>query len=138
MKQLETQWFRLEGRGETFDAVQFIFLKALALVYFIAFLSFGTQAAGLIGEHGILPLGPFVQRAAEVLGASRWRILPMVFWLDSSDTFLKLMCFLGAGCAAVVFVGKGWRLALVGCYVLYLSLVHAGQDFMSFQWDMLL
>src|SRR5215472_13885414 len=135
MKELETQWFRLERRGETFDA-QFVFLKALALVYFIAFLSFGMQAAGLIGEHGILPLGPFVQRAAEVLGGSRWRILPMVFWLDSSDTFLKLVCFFGAACAVVVFVGKGWRPALVGCYVFYLSLVHAGQDFMSFQWDM--
>ena len=37
-----------------------------------------------------------------------------------------------------MFVGKGWRIALVLCYFFYLSLVHAGQDFMSYQWDMLL
>ena len=41
------------------------------------------------GEHGILPLAPYLRRAAEVLGASRWRLLPSVFWLDSSDAFLK-------------------------------------------------
>ena len=35
--------------------VQFVFLKALALIYFIAFLSFGMQVTGLIGQRGILP-----------------------------------------------------------------------------------
>src|SRR5215813_2186068 len=137
MNDLESN-YRLERKVETFEAVQFVFLKALALVYFIAFLSFGMQVTGLIGEHGILPLGSYLPRAAEVLHGSRWRILPTIFWLDSSDAFLKLVCFLGAACAVVVFVGKGWRIALAVCYILYLSLVHAGQDFMSYQWDMLL
>ena len=73
-----------------------------------------------------------------MLGGSKWRLLPTIFWLDSSDAFLKVVCFLGAVCAVLVFIGKGWRIALVLCYVFYLSLVHAGQDFMSYQWDMLL
>jgi lipase maturation factor len=92
----------------------------------------------LIGEHGILPLGSYLRNAAGVLGGSRWRMLPTVFWLDSSDAFLKVVCFLGAVCAVLVFVGIGWRIALVFCYIFYLSLVHAGQDFTSYQWDMLL
>jgi hypothetical protein len=137
MNELETN-VRPERRIETSESVQYLFLKALALIYFIAFLSFGMQVTGLIGEHGILPLGTFLRRAAEVLDGSRWRILPMIFWFDSSDAFLKLVCFLGAVCAVLVFLGKGWRIALVLCYFFYLSLVHAGQEFMSYQWDMLL
>src|SRR5581483_7908154 len=137
MNDLETN-VRPERRIETFEAVQFLFLKALALVYFIAFLSFGMQVTGLIGEHGILPLAGYLRNAADVLGGSRWQVLPMVFWFGSSDAFLKVVCFLGAACALVVFVGKWWRIALVFCYILYLSLVQAGQDFMSYQWDMLL
>jgi Lipase maturation factor len=137
MNDLETN-VRPERHIETFEAVQFVFLKALALVYLIAFLSFGTQATGLIGEHGILPLEPYLRNAASVLGASRWRILPTLFWFDSSDAFLKLVCFLGGVSAVLVFVGKFWRIALVFCYIFYLSVVHAGQDFTSYQWDMLL
>jgi hypothetical protein len=68
----------------------------------------------------------------------RWYTLPMIFWFNSSDTFLNIACILGALCAVVMLAGKGWRLALILCYLLYLSLVHAGQDFMSYQWDMLL
>ena len=73
----------------------------------------------------------YLRRVAEVTGGSAWRLLPTVFWLDSSDAFLKLVCFLGSVAAGLVFVGKGWRIALAFCYLLYLSLVHAGQDFMS-------
>src|SRR5438477_416380 len=138
MNDLETNVRPQRRRMETFEAVQFLFLEALAIVYFIAFLSFGMQVTGLIGEHGILPLASFVPRAAQVLGGSRWRVMPMVFWLNSSDGFLNFICFLGAACAVVAFIGKGWRIALILCYLCYLSLVYAGQDFMSYQWDMLL
>src|SRR5258708_1969303 len=56
MNDLETN-VRPDRRIETYESVQFVFLKALAVIYFIAFLSFGMQVTGLIGEHGILPLG---------------------------------------------------------------------------------
>ena len=104
----------------------------------IAFLSFGTQVTGLIGQRGILPAATFLRRVKEVTGGPAWHLVPTIFWFDSSDGFLKLVCFLGVVAAGFVFAGKGWRIALVFCYLLYLSLVHAGQDFMSYQWDMLL
>src|SRR6476469_3907238 len=137
MNDLETN-VRPEHRVSTDDSVQFVFLKALALIYLIAFLSFGMQVTGLIGQRGILPVTTYLRRVAEVTGGAAWRFLPTVFWLDSSDAFLKLVCFLGIVAAGFVFAGKGWRIALAFCYLLYLSLVHAGQDFMSYQWDMLL
>ncbi|MGC1676781.1 MAG: DCC1-like thiol-disulfide oxidoreductase family protein, partial [Candidatus Binataceae bacterium] len=39
-----------------FDLVSWLFLRAMGLIYFVAFVSFGVQALGLIGSHGILPL----------------------------------------------------------------------------------
>ena len=51
MNDLETN-VRPEHRVSTDDSVQFVFLKALALIYLIAFLSFGMQVNGLIGQRG--------------------------------------------------------------------------------------
>jgi hypothetical protein len=137
MNDLETN-VRPQRKPPTYDAVQYVFLKALALIYLIAFASFGWQVTGLIGQRGILPLAVFLPRVREALGASGWLDFPTLFWFDSTDAALKLICFLGAVSAAFVFAGKFWRIALALCYVFYLSLVHAGQDFMSYQWDMLL
>jgi hypothetical protein len=36
------------------------FLRLLGFVYFIAFNSFGMQALGLIGSHGISPYGDYL------------------------------------------------------------------------------
>src|SRR6266536_1957265 len=137
MNDLESN-VRPEHRIPTHDSVQYIFLKALAMIYAIAFLSFGTQVTGLIGQRGILPAATFLRRVKEVTGGPAWHLVATIFWFDSSDGFLRLVCFLGVVAAGFVFAGKGWRIALVFCYLLYLSLVHAGQDFMSYQWDMLL
>jgi uncharacterized membrane protein YphA (DoxX/SURF4 family) len=38
----------------------------------------------------------------------------------------------------LVVVDRWTRPALIGLFVLYLSYVYAGQEFMSFQWDALL
>ncbi len=37
-----------------------VFQQVLGFVYFIAFTSFGRQAAGLIGSHGILPFADYL------------------------------------------------------------------------------
>src|SRR5437660_12701817 len=44
----------------------------------------------------------------------------------------------GAVISVVLLFGYFGRTALISLFVLYLSLCSAGQDFMSFQWDMLL
>ena len=42
------------------------FLRVLGCIYAVAFVSFGVQAMGLIGSHGILPAGEYL-RAARTL-----------------------------------------------------------------------
>src|SRR4051794_33355607 len=115
-----------------------MFLRALGGIYAIAFVSFGFQATGLIGSHGILPLTLYLSRVSESFGAVRYWDFPTVFWLSSSDLAIKLGCAAGAVLSILVVAGRLQRPALFGCWALYLSLTTAGQDFMSFQWDILL
>lgn len=114
------------------------FFRALGLIYLIAFLSLAVQIKGLIGARGILPAGRFLAAIRETYGASAWLHLPTVFLFGASDTMLRLACIAGAVVSLAIILGLGRRAALVAAYVLYLSLVHAGQTFLSFQWDYLL
>ncbi|MBK8816546.1 MAG: lipase maturation factor family protein [Methylococcaceae bacterium] len=51
---------------------------------------------------------------------------------------LKAVCLAGIGAALMVTVNFLVTPALIVCYVLYLSIATAGQDFTGFQWDVFL
>ncbi|MEJ2322282.1 MAG: lipase maturation factor family protein, partial [Gammaproteobacteria bacterium] len=116
-----------------------LFLKLLALIYFAAFFSLSVQINGLAGPGGILPFAELLQNAEQSLGTpSAWLRLPTLFWIDAGDTALQGATMLGMLFSMMLFFN--WRpvLSLVLLFVLYLSLFHAGQIFLSFQWDFLL
>jgi lipase maturation factor 1 len=130
-------------------------LQLLAAVYFIAFVSWGIQAQGLIGSHGVLPASDFLAGVRRQLGSAAYWNLPTIFWLNASDGALRAAWILGALCSLAAMAAPSaalWRLtpwkstrwkpvtrvALGGCLVLWLSLGTVGQDFLSFQWDVLL
>jgi hypothetical protein len=115
-----------------------LFIKALGAVYLIAFVSFGAQAAGLIGSQGILPVANFLHGMREALGARAFWYAPTVFWLASSDLALRIAWIAGAALSIVLMLGFFRRVCLVALLILYLSISTAGQDFWSFQWDILL
>jgi lipase maturation factor 1 len=114
------------------------FLRVLGAIYFIAFASFGVQASGLIGSHGILPYATYLDAARQALGRAAFWDVPTVFWLNSSDAALVAVWLIGAMCAVAVVLGYRQRTLLSVCLVLWLSLCAVGQDFLSFQWDVLL
>jgi lipase maturation factor 1 len=118
-----------------YDLVSFWFLRLLGLIYLSAFVSFGAQARGLVGSHGILPLGDLVDGIASRVGPERFFEMPMVFWLNASDFSLQAVCWAGAGLSLLLVFNLLPRLSLFLLYVLYLSLLYGGQDFMTFQWD---
>ena len=115
-----------------------LFLRLLGAIYLIAFASFGVQAAGLIGSGGILPVAQFLPAVRQYLGASAYWSAPTVLWFGSSDAFLKAVWLAGVCLSLAVFLGLNWRWLRVALFVLYLSLVTAGQVFMGYQWDTLL
>src|SRR5262249_42857454 len=104
----------------------------LGLIYFIAFTSFGVQAQGLIGSHGIAPAAEFF-KAIQV----SWEA-PSLLRFFPSDAAITANWVLGATFALAAVVSPWPRTALAVCLVLWVSLCVAGQDFLSFQWDSLL
>jgi predicted DCC family thiol-disulfide oxidoreductase YuxK len=118
-----------------YDLVSFVFLRLMGLIYLSAFISFGVQAQGLIGSHGILPIAELAQRISGHAGVERFFAMPMLFWINASDLAIRLVCWAGAGFSLLLILNVLPRLSLFALYVLYLSLLYAGQTFMSFQWD---
>lgn len=117
---------------------QWIFLKALAVIWLIAFISFGVQASALIGSDGVLPAAFYLARVREVLGSEGWYAMPSIFWLQSGDGVIQAVWIGGVVCALLALFGVFWRAALLGAFLLYLSLFNVAQEFLSFQWDILL
>ena len=93
------------------------------------------QAQGLIGSHGILPLTELVDALGSRFGAERFFLMPMVFWWSASDLAIQAVCWTGAGLSLLLVFNVLPRLSLLLLYVLYLSLLYGGQDFMTYQWD---
>ena len=135
---LTTRLFGRHVRPASYGAIEWIFHRALAVIYLIAFVSFGVQAHGLVGSRGILPLDRYLHNASQVLGPTAWLSLPSVFWLNASDAMITCAWIAGAVAALTLLIGIFERTSLVALFVLYLSISSAGQDFLSFQWDILL
>ena len=121
-----------------FDLISWLFIRAIGLIYLTAFVSFGVQALGLIGSHGILPLSEFADAVRSQLGSASYSRVPMVFWLDQSDFAIQVACWAGAALSLLLILDVIPRVSLFFLYALYLSLFYAGQEFMGFQWDLLL
>jgi predicted DCC family thiol-disulfide oxidoreductase YuxK len=120
-----------------YELVSFLFLRLFGLIYLAAFVSFGVQARGLIGSHGILPLTELVDSLRSA-GAARFYLMPMVFWWSAGDLAIQAVCWAGAGLSLLLVLNLLPRLSLLLLYVLYLSLFYGGQVFMNYQWDVYL
>ena len=133
------QWLIGTAGGKpSYEIGHWLFLRALGLIYLIAFVSLWVQIKGLIGPHGILPAQDYLQALRRYVGPERYRIVPTVLWLDAGGRALDVVCALGV-IGAVLLVAGVWPGGVMLClWVLYLSLVAAGRDFLSFQWDVLL
>lgn len=117
---------------------RWLFLKLIGLIYFIAFASLTTQIVGLVGTDGLLPIDRYLERAFDLWGAEAYYRLPTLLWLWPSDVLLVAFCWLGMSLGLVAMVGLAPIATFAVLWVLYLSLTIAGQDFLSFQWDVLL
>lgn len=96
------------------------------------------QITGLVGEHGIMPVGKYLESAHSIYGSAAYVALPTVFWLDAGDGALRAVAWTGAALAVFLIVGIAPWATLLLLWALYLSISVAGQDFLSFQWDALL
>src|SRR6266581_2515486 len=125
-------------RPPTYFGARHWFLRALGLIYLIAFVSIWVQVDGLVGNNGVSPLNQFLPAVYERFGRSAYSLLPTLCWFDSSNGFLHFLCGGGVSLSLLLILGLAPALLLVVLFVFYLSLTIAGQTFLSFQWDILL
>lgn len=124
--------------GNRYQLISALFLRLLGVIYLVAFASLGVQIEGLAGSEGILPIvEKFTQLSMEP-GVGKYLQFPTLFWIDASDRALTGATVAGCLAAVLIIINLLPRSALIAAFVLYLSLYHASQPFLNFQWDGLL
>jgi hypothetical protein len=114
---------------------RWIFLRALAAIYFSAFYSLLFQIKGLIGPEGILPAGQYLAAVARALPATRYWYAPSLYWWSTSNHALTTVTWIGLAAAVVAFLNLWPRVSFFVCWVCFLSFVAASGEFSSYQSD---
>ena len=114
---------------------RWIFLRALAAIYFSAFYSLLFQIKGLIGQQGILPAHQYLAAVARALGGARYWYAPSLFWLSSSSTMLTAVTWIGLVASVVALLNLWPRLSFFVCFVCFLSFVASSSTFSNYQSD---
>lgn len=143
ISRLQRLWYGGTLERPSYGIATALFPRLIAVVYLFAFASLALQVVGLVGEDGLLPAGQFldaVEAYNQRLEAPRlmaWQ-LPTLAWLACSDAALQAFCVAGVALSLVVILGWAVMPSLFALWLLYLSLFWVGQDFLGFQWDVLL
>jgi hypothetical protein len=114
---------------------RWIFLRALALIYFSAFYSLLFQIKGLIGPQGILSARQFLAAVARSLGAKGYWYAPSLFWFSTSSHMLMAVMWIGLAASVVAFFNLWPRLCFFICFVCFLSFVTTSGVFSGYQSD---
>ncbi|TGD81730.1 lipase maturation factor family protein [Hymenobacter wooponensis] len=121
----------------TYWLTRIVILRLLGALYAIAFLVAINQIVPLIGSHGLLPVGNYLQQVSSAFGsegAGFWR-LPSVFWLGHSDAALLTGAWVGLILSCVVVAGYANAVVLTVLWLLYMSFVHVGQEWYGYGWE---
>src|SRR6185437_236588 len=129
------RWFDPRMGADKSLICRWIFLRALALIYFSAFYSPLFQIKGLIGPQGIEPAAHFMQAVAQYYGATRYWHAPSLFWIASSSPALMAVMWVGIAASILALLNLWPRLSLFVCWICFLSFVSAAGDFSSYQSD---
>uniref|UniRef100_A0A287BRD2 Lipase maturation factor n=1 Tax=Sus scrofa TaxID=9823 RepID=A0A287BRD2_PIG len=129
-------------RAGTFWLTRVVLLKALAFVYFVAFLVAFQQNKQLIGDRGLLPCRAYLRRVQQHFRGRAWDAVsstPTVLWLldwTHMDSNLDALALLGLGISSFVLVSGCANMALMAAlWLLYMSLVNVGQIWYVSGWE---
>jgi lipase maturation factor 1 len=130
------RWLFASDQGpRTVLLARWLWLRALAAIYFSAFFSLLFQVKGLIGQNGILPAGETLAGIAQAAGHNRFWIAPSLFWISSSTHFIVAVTWIGLLASIAVFLNLWPRASLLLCWICFLAFVSAAGDFSSYQSD---
>ena len=128
----------MSGDLPTYWHSRFVFERALALVYLLAFVGAANQFVPLLGARGLLPVTRFTELVS-------FRSSPSLFHFWHTDAAFRVTAWAGAVLACAILAGLPQRLGATAValtwltmWVLYLSLVNVGQTFYGFGWELIL
>src|ERR1044072_4783163 len=108
---------------------RFVILRLLGVIYAVAFLVAINQVLPLIGSHGLLPAEVYIKNVNQWLGSTgAFMRLPSLFWFWHSDTAFLTVAWAGFILSCLVAAGYANAIIMVLLWVLYMSLVHIGQE----------
>jgi len=117
---------------------RWVFERALAAIYLVAFIAAATQFVPLLGERGLEPVGRWVEQVP-------FRASPSLFYFAPRDSIFRACAWLGVGLSLFALSSlpqrmSPWAAAAVWAtlWLLYLSFVNVGQTFYGFGWETLL
>lgn len=110
----------------------------LGVIYFFAYGALIFQIKGLIGSNGILPLSQFLQLASKAFGSKKYYHLPTLFWFNSSNKALITLLIGGIVCSIFLMLNFSPPLFLALLFLIQLSILAVGQDFLAFGWEQFL
>jgi lipase maturation factor 1 len=117
---------------------RWLFLRALAAIYFSAFFSLLFQIEGLNGPRGILPTERFLTALRAETGSLRYWYAPTLFWLSSGSHTMLAMVWIGLIASVAALCNLWPRLSFLVCFICFLSFVTAAEAFSSYQSDSML
>jgi len=87
--------------------------------------------------EGPAPGRQFLARVRKSLGSTQAGFVrrPSLFWWNHSDAALLATAWTGVALSAVVVCGWSNALVLAALWLLYMSFVHAGQDWYGYGWE---
>ncbi len=114
---------------------RWIFLRALAAIYFSAFYSLLFQIKALIGPRGILPAQQYLAAVGRAMGMTRYWFAPSLFWISTSSEMLMAVMVVGLIASVAALVNIWPRVTFVVCWLCFLSFVAATSVFSNYQSD---
>lgn len=128
--------------GEEFWIARFVFQRALALLYLLAFLVAANQFRPLAGEDGLLPISRYVENV-------QFSDRPSLFYFYPTDRAIAVAAWSGVVLSLLTLLGVPYWLPdayatptsmvlWATMWVLYLSFVNAGQIFYGYGWESML
>jgi len=126
-----------ERVARSYWLTRFMILRLLGAIYAVAFLVAINEVLPLIGSHGLTPVGLYVKNINQMLGGtgSSFMRLPSLFWFWHSDAALITVSWIGFTLSCLVAAGYANAIIMALLWVFYLSLVHIGQEWYGYGWE---
>lgn len=123
---------------ENYTTAAHLLPRLLGFVYFCAIFPFLFQILGLLGKNGILPIKDYLDLLRFSYPKKRFFYAPTLFWINSSNRAILALTLMGSLFSILLMLGIYPPLFLAFLFLIYLSIVSVGQEFLSFGWESLL